>query len=298
MGATTKPTVREVLGGMGLNNTVSVADVPKNSRLSMIPISNRPPMTAEMPLGTRVLICGDPKTGKSTMAATARKPIILDFENRLRYVEGNRVSPLFLPEDVDRALLKYPFNVTLGEVKKGERFDFLLDWFREMAIALREDAGQTYETVVVDTLDSFLDLLVQQWTYDNGPSKDLRQDYKFVYDRLMPALEAFTDRLPIDRIFVCHTEGTEAVRWLALPKYVKQWITSHVEIIGMVYTPRAGEANRFYMANKPGWPTAKTLTLLPEECPTTMDAIYAVWRKENPEKFQPEFERFALAEAD
>lgn len=258
-----------------------------------LPIMSKPETGDEFPMGTSLLICGSPKMGKSTAAMTARRPIAIDFENRMRDIEGDRISPLYLPHPSvrDNPKVKYPFNRTMYDAPKGKRFKFLLDWLSAVHTMFVAAGGTTYETLVFDSIDTMVDLLRQAFIFDFGVSKDARQDYKAVYSDLMPVLTKFTDRMPSDVIFVCHTDGANVdgvpTQWLTLPPYVKEWITYHVQAIGVMYTPATSRVNRIYWGTRPNWPSGKGLTRIPDETPANMEALYAAWRGEDPELFQP-----------
>jgi hypothetical protein len=276
---------------------------PAGSRLSFLPIAGKPKEKPEMPMGRQIVIAGHPKTGKSTACEDARKPLFFDFENRLRHISGNRVSPIYVPEDengnpVDISKNPYPFNKVLSQIERGKRVQFLMDWLKEMGTIIREDAATNIQTIIFDTVDTLLSHACQSFAYDNRRVTLHQRDYAEVYAMLLPLLEGF-GRLPVDIIYTCHVDefgvGTEQKVVLSLTPKIREWITSHADMILYVYQPGDGALNRFMCHNKPGLPSGDGTGKLPEDLPARMQAVYECWRGGDPEQFQPEVARWKTA---
>lgn len=288
---------------------------PTSGRLSSLPIFNRPAKTPEMPIGTIMLITGTPGSGKSTMAATARNPLALDFEKRLDYIDVNRLSPLYFPkvlnettgllEEMDMSSQTYPFNKKMWDDDlKGKRFAFLQDWMRQVWATLNSSAEELgIETLIFDTLDTLTDLALSAWIDDFGLDSDIRRTYKAMYGRLLPILQGFTDRLKLDQIYVVHVNEFQdpkgATKYvLSIPEKINEWFASHAQIIGMISDAEdvktAGGEKRFYV-NLSNSPVKDGTNMLNASMPTTMQAVYAHWTGANPETFRPEFRRVKTA---
>lgn len=270
-----------------------MTDQPVTEKRRTLPVVGMRAKPNEMPLGTRIAILGDAKTGKSTLAATARNPITLDFEKgRLQAVDVMRMSPLYRDPGINPEDYPSPFNRILDEIAKPRKFEFIIAWleaaFKELVMS-----GE-FQTVIIDTVDSLLDVCLQAYWDDHGVSKDQRLDYKAVYSKLLPILRKFIGKLPADTIWVCHVQsfldGGERVVVPAIPDKIREEIIYHSDIVGMIYTPdKKGSENRFYVRNRSNWPTGCGFSFVPEDLPTTMEALYACWRDgDDPESYQPD----------
>lgn len=271
--------------------------------LISLPIAGKPKTAANsLPDNLRMIICGLPKGGKSTMAATANKPLALDFEKgRLDNIDVPRISPIYLTEGVDVEKTPYPFNVSVGNNKlKGQRFKFLIDWLNGVYSYLKMDGGENVKTVLTDTTDSMMNLMLEMHVADFGKKPDQRQTYKAIYNELLPILRKFTTTLPQHQIYISHVsefmEDGATKYVLSMPPELREFLASHVEIIGMITLPSApGAASRFVVKSRKGYPTGDGTGKLNEDMPSTMQAVYAHWTGEDPEDFPPKYTRYQPA---
>lgn len=284
----------EMFDAMMKINPANPAKTP-DSMFARLPIGGKPKETKEMPLGRNIVISGPPKSGKSSSTMDARDQLALDFENRLGYLDVARLSPIAKPQGVDLSQFEYPFNILLDQVKRGERLTFLCDWLTEVGKTLKADAGQSIRTTNFDTVDTLLHHSIYAHAYDLKHTTPYQKDYQEVYSKLLPILESFM-RLNCDVIFQCHTEemgmGADHKVWLSLTPKVREVITARADMILYLYQPDPNGLNRFYCHSKEGLPSGDGTGKLPVDLPATMNAIYACWTGEDPEKYQPQVSRW------
>ncbi len=266
-------------------------DHPIGGAFAGLPITMAPRKNApDMPLGTHIIVAGKPKTGKSTSTQDARKVLYLDFERRLEYIDVPRISPIYYPNGVKPVGAEYPFDTILSEVKKGKKLEFLRDWLIKIGSLVKADGGTNIQTINFDTMDTLASLAAQAHQDDRALTFMPIQEYKTVYSAILPIVERYR-RLPVDVIFQCHVEemnvNNKQQVWLSLYPFLREWITSHVDMILYLYQPQQGQLNRFYCHNKDGWPSGDGTGKLPETLPATMSAVYECFRGGDPEQWQP-----------
>lgn len=115
------------------------------------------PASKSLPDYKFVMIIGEPKSGKTTLATTFPDPIILDFECGTSGVSAHVVN-------VDN-----------------------INTFKEAIKALRGESGRRFKTVVIDTIDAMVTLLEQETIRTAGGSAKILRDvggYGLGYDIL------------------------------------------------------------------------------------------------------------------
>lgn len=146
---------------------------------------------ADYPRHMKVLVMGPPKSGKTSFIATAPNVVVADVEAGLMSI----------------AHLNIPY-VTIDDVSKLETLYQILkdDGLRQRAA---EQMGlPSIDTVAIDTLDAFQEMLKKDILATERRSEMQQKDWGKLKERMVQILKAFKS-LPMNVIFTCHTSTVQ-----------------------------------------------------------------------------------------
>ncbi len=165
-------------------------------------------------MALNILIYGAPGSGKTTFAATADKPLIIDLEKGVLSIADF---------DVDIVQCE-----NLKEAK--EAIEYALD--------------NDYKTVVIDSLTRYSELLLEDILNERKREKAQIQDWGDVVSRIKKLIWELQNR-NINTIFIClETESSDEeniIRRPNLPGQLKQAIPAIVDIVGYLQVKANGE---------------------------------------------------------
>jgi hypothetical protein len=141
----------------------------------------------------KALVCGDPGTGKTLMAATAPDPFIINTDHGLASLRHLDVPFASVPDTKD--------DIKDGNVSKfiGEMLAIL----GGSPETQKKHLGVAPRTVIIDTYDMIVALLIKEYLKAQGQTAMKIQDYGWLKERLK-ALTAGFRNLDMHVIFTCH----------------------------------------------------------------------------------------------
>jgi hypothetical protein len=139
----------------------------------------------------KVLVMGPPKSGKTSFIATAPNVVVADVEAGLMSI----------------AHLNIPY-VTIDEVSKLETLYQILKDENLRQRAAQQMGLPSIDTVAIDTLDAFQEMLKKDILATERRSEMQQKDWGKLKERMFQILKAFKS-LPMNVIFTCHTSTTQ-----------------------------------------------------------------------------------------
>lgn len=146
---------------------------------------------ADYPRHLKVLVQGPPKSGKTTFITTAPNVVIASVEAGLMSI----------------AHLDVPY-VDVDGTDKLQSLRMVLNDDALRAQAAKQLGLEKIETVAIDTLDAWQELLKKEILRENRHSKFERDDWGTMKERMAEILKAFV-ALPVNVIFTVHTTTTQ-----------------------------------------------------------------------------------------
>ena len=161
-----------------------------------------------------MLIYGDPGVGKTTFASTAPKPLIIDLENGSLALAG---------KDVEIAQVD-----TLADARE----------------AIKYALEQGYQTVVIDSITRYAELLLEEILKENKRDTARIQDWGEVVKRIKKLIWTLQGK-NINTIFIAlETEDKDEdllIKRPAVPGQLKVAIPAIVDIVGYLRVRKGGE---------------------------------------------------------
>jgi hypothetical protein len=197
---------------------------------------------ADYPRHLKVLLQGPPKSGKTTFLTTAPNVVVAAVEAGLMSIAHLDVPYV----DVDRTDKLQSLQLVLGDD------------------ALRAQAAQhlglpDIETVAIDTLDAWQEVLKKEILKENKRTAFQRDDWGTLKERMAVVLKAFV-ALPVNVIFTVHTtttqdEESKMIYAPGLQGSIKDEIAGYVDFSLLSFRQRETDRNgkpviKYYLKNE------------------------------------------------
>lgn len=141
-----------------------------------------------LPEHMRVLITGQPGSGKTGLAATAPNPIFANCRGHLEVLAGTSTPYVDIETEEDLLRLKN----TLGQGAEDRRQNF----------------GVPIDTLVLDTFDAFQRLLLNERLKAQGRTETTLNDYGWLGQRLHFIMEGLCE-LDMNLVVLCHLKDQQ-----------------------------------------------------------------------------------------
>lgn len=173
--------------------------------------------TTDKPRNLTWIIFGEPKVGKTTLAATFPRPLLVDIEGGAAFIE----CPQFPLRSIT--------GCTAHEA------------LQKLYAELRDTAERTFYTIIFDTIDELWNVLARPYKKDG---KLPLSQYQPLYDTFLGIVDAFRS-LGMDVVFTSHVkhdtdeDGRATATDIKLPGQLQAMLTAKVdEIIYLTVTRR------------------------------------------------------------
>lgn len=141
----------------------------------------------------KALVCGAPGTGKTLFASTAPDPFIINTDHGLASLRQRDVPFATVPdtkEDIEAQNISKFIGQILAILQGGPD-------------SMKKHLGFVPQTIVLDTFDMIVGLLVKEYLKKNNQSALKIQDYSWLKERLKALTGGFRN-LPMNVVFTCH----------------------------------------------------------------------------------------------
>lgn len=141
----------------------------------------------------KALVCGAPGTGKTLFASTAPDPFIINTDHGLASLRERNVPFATVPdtkEDIEEQNVSKFIGQILAILQGGEG-------------SMKKHLGVVPKTIVVDTFDMIVGLLVKEYLKANKQTALKIQDYSWLKERLKALTGGFRN-LDMNVVFTCH----------------------------------------------------------------------------------------------
>jgi hypothetical protein len=197
---------------------------------------------ADYPRYLKVLLQGPPKSGKTTFITTAPNVVIASCEAGLMSI----------------AHLDVPF-VEIDGTEKLQQLEMILRDDSLRAAAAKQLELPKIETVAIDTLDAWQEMLKKEIMAENRRTVFQRDDWGTLKERMAVIMKRFTT-LPLNVIFTVHTTTTQddeqkLIYAPALQGSIKDEIAGYVDFSLLSFRQRETASNgtpriAYYLKNE------------------------------------------------
>jgi hypothetical protein len=197
---------------------------------------------ADYPRFLKVLLQGPPKSGKTTFITTAPNVVIASCEAGLMSI----------------AHLDVPY-VEVDGTDKLQSLEMVLRDDTLRAQAAKKLGMEKIETVAIDTLDAWQEMLKKEILAENRRTQMQQADWGTLKERMATILKRFTT-LPVNVIFTVHTSTTqdEESRLIYAPALqggIKDEIAGYVDFSLLAFRQRETDAKgaakvKYYLKNE------------------------------------------------
>jgi len=167
-------------------------------------------MQADKPRNLTWIIFGEPKVGKTTLAASFPEPLLIDIEGGAAFIDCKQ----------------FPLRSVLGKLTAREALGKLFTELRDMP-------DRPYKTIIFDTLDELWNVLARPYKKDG---KLPLSQYQQLYDTFLGIVDEFRG-LGLDVVFTSHVkhesdeDGRTVATDIKLPGQLQAMITAKVDEI-------------------------------------------------------------------
>lgn len=214
------------------------------------------PKVTGMPTSGLILLVGDTKSGKTTLAASFPGSYVIEFEHK----RGDRISSGRIDDVVER------YNQAMEEVPEAERPNretWLLDTFGEVLMAALAD--DSVKTIVIDSVDELQKLIAADIAREAGvefigqPKKDV--DNRALWGEYLQRISGMADMLKECGklvVLIAHRRPaeTDSDGKVIKPAGINvsgkggDYLAKHAEIIGFMDVRNVGGTSKFILTFK------------------------------------------------